>query len=39
MYRPLRYSNAALKALGWQPRVPTSEGLQTTLEHFATQTS
>jgi len=39
MYRPLRYSNAALKALGWQPRVPTSEGLQTTLEHFATQAS
>jgi nucleoside-diphosphate-sugar epimerase len=39
MYRPLRYSNAALKALGWRPRVPTSEGLQTTLEHFAMQTS
>lgn len=39
MYRPLRYSNAALKALGWQPRVPTSEGLRLTFEHFAMQQS
>lgn len=37
MYRPLRYSNAGLKALGWQPRVATVEGLRVTLEHFATQ--
>lgn len=27
MYRPLRHSNAALKALGWQPRVTTAEGM------------
>lgn len=27
MFRPLRYSNAALKAIGWSPRVPTAEGL------------
>ncbi|WP_417473667.1 NAD-dependent epimerase/dehydratase family protein [Luteimonas mephitis] len=35
MYRPLRYSNAALKALGWRPRVATRDGLQATFDHFA----
>lgn len=30
MYRPLRYSNAALKALGWKPGVSTAEGLEAT---------
>lgn len=32
MYRPLKYSNAALKAIGWTQRVPTAEGMQ---RHFA----
>ena len=27
MYRPLTYSNAALKAIGWRQRIPTTEGL------------
>ncbi|PXW95562.1 nucleoside-diphosphate-sugar epimerase [Sphaerotilus hippei] len=27
MFRPLRYSNAALKAIGWTPRVATTEGM------------
>jgi hypothetical protein len=27
MYRPLRYSNAALKAIGWTQGVPTAEGM------------
>lgn len=27
MYRPLTYSNQALRAIGWRQRVPTSEGL------------
>lgn len=30
MYRPLRYTNAALKAIGWRQRVPTAEGLEAT---------
>lgn len=34
MYRPLRYSNAALKALGWAPRVSTREGLAASFAHF-----
>jgi nucleoside-diphosphate-sugar epimerase len=28
MYRPLRYSNALLKQIGWQPAVSTAQGLQ-----------
>ena len=32
MFRPLRYSNAAIKALGWRQRVPTREGLAATFE-------
>ena len=35
MYRRFRYSNDALKALGWQPLVPTREGLDRTFEHLA----
>lgn len=27
MYRPFRYSNAALKSIGWMPRVATREGM------------
>lgn len=30
MYRCFRHSNAALKALGWQPRVRTAEGMRRT---------
>lgn len=37
MYRPLSYSNAALKALGWQPRIGTSEGLARTFRYFREQ--
>ncbi|MBB1472361.1 MULTISPECIES: NAD-dependent epimerase/dehydratase family protein [unclassified Luteimonas] len=32
MYRPLRHSNAALKALGWRQRVPTQAGLARTFQ-------
>lgn len=35
MYRRFRYPNDALKALGWQPRVPTDIGLQRTFDAFA----
>lgn len=35
LYRPFRHSNAALKALGWRPRVDTGEGMART---FATST-
>jgi nucleoside-diphosphate-sugar epimerase len=28
MYRPLKYPNAALKAIGWTPRIPTAEGMR-----------
>jgi nucleoside-diphosphate-sugar epimerase len=28
MYRPLKYSNAALRAIGWKQAVPTAEGLE-----------
>lgn len=37
MYRGFRHSNAALKALGWQPRVATAEGLRKTFESLAAQ--
>ena len=32
MYRPLRYTNAALKAIGWQQRISTANGLTTTFQ-------
>jgi nucleoside-diphosphate-sugar epimerase len=34
MYRPLHYSNAALKAIGWRQRIPTGEALELTFRHF-----
>lgn len=34
MYRPLRYSNAALKGIGWTPRISTPEGLAATFAAF-----
>ena len=34
MYKPLRYSNQALRGIGWAPRVPTSEGLKRAFAHF-----
>jgi len=34
MYQPLRYSNAALKALGWTPRVSTREGMARAFAFF-----
>jgi nucleoside-diphosphate-sugar epimerase len=34
MYRPLRYTNAALKAIGWQPRVSTAEGMARAFSHL-----
>lgn len=37
MYRPLRYTNAALKALGWQPRVTTAAGLDKSFGHWRQQ--
>jgi nucleoside-diphosphate-sugar epimerase len=35
MYRHFRYPNAALKALGWQPRVSTDTGLRLALQALA----
>lgn len=35
MYRPFRHSNAALKAIGWRPRVATEDGLRLTFEAMA----
>lgn len=37
MYRPLRYGNAALKALGWTPRVDTADGMSRTFAWLRTQ--
>jgi nucleoside-diphosphate-sugar epimerase len=37
MYRPLRYSNAALKAIGWQQRVSTSDGLAQAFSFWRSQ--
>ena len=34
MYKPLRYSNQALRGIGWVPRVATSEGLKRAFAHF-----
>lgn len=34
MYTPLKYSNAALKALGWLPRVSTQDGLRQSFAHW-----
>ena len=35
MFRPLRYSNAALRSLGWKQRVPTAEGIRITMAALA----
>lgn len=37
MYRPIRYSNDALKRIGWTQRVSTSEGMKQTFAYFAEQ--
>ncbi|MEY4765238.1 MAG: hypothetical protein RI907_1911 [Pseudomonadota bacterium] len=34
MYRPIRYSNAALQAIGWKQRVSTREGLERAFAAF-----
>jgi nucleoside-diphosphate-sugar epimerase len=34
MYRPLRYQNAALHGIGWEQRVPTSDGLTRTFAYL-----
>jgi nucleoside-diphosphate-sugar epimerase len=39
MYRPLHYSNQALKAIGWTPKVSVAEGMQRTFESLAQQPS
>lgn len=37
MYRPLRYSNAALKAIGWTQRVSTENGIKLSFQYFKEQ--
>jgi len=37
MYRPLRYSNAALKAIGWVQRVSTEDGIRRSFQHWREQ--
>lgn len=37
MYRPLGYTNAALKAIGWTPRVSTADGMERAFAHFRSQ--
>lgn len=37
MYRPLRYSNAALKAIGWSQGVSTQRALDISLRHWREQ--
>lgn len=37
MYRPLRYSNAALKAIGWSQRISTSEALKRSFQFWKDQ--
>lgn len=39
MYRPLRYSNAALHALGWTPRIGLDEGLAETFAWLREQSA
>ena len=39
MYRPLRYSNQAIKALGWSQRVGMGQGLAEFFEHLKKLTS
>jgi nucleoside-diphosphate-sugar epimerase len=37
MYRPLRYSNAALKAIGWIQRINTSKALEQSFKYWKDQ--
>jgi nucleoside-diphosphate-sugar epimerase len=37
MFRPLRYSNAALKSIGWTQRVPTREGMRRAFDYWREQ--
>lgn len=37
MYRPLRYSNAALKAIGWTQSVSTQEAIRRSFEFWRKQ--
>ncbi len=37
MYRPLRYANGALKAIGWTPGVSTTAGLERTFRYLRGQ--
>ena len=37
MYRPLRYSNAALKAIGWTQRVSTENGIKQSFQYWKDQ--
>lgn len=39
MYKPLRYTNAALKAIGWQQRVATDEGLSRSFQYWRDEKS
>ena len=37
MYRPLRYSNAALKAIGWTQRISTASALEQSFRFWKDQ--
>lgn len=37
MYRPLRYSNAALKAIGWKQRISTPKALELSFKFWRSQ--
>ncbi len=37
MYRPLCYSNAALKAIGWEQRISTEQALERSMQHWREQ--
>ena len=37
MYRPLRYSNAALKAIGWEQGISTEQALDRSMRHWREQ--
>lgn len=37
MYRPLRYTNAPLRAIGWRQAVPTAEAMELTFQWFRDQ--
>ena len=37
MYRPLRYSNAALKRIGWTQRISTEDGVRQSFQYFKEQ--